>query len=270
MEFTLEVKLRSIPRDPRNTLIVACPEPSLASVVAIEYVIDALKMEELGSIRIRELAPMITVINGVAKLPYRLFYKREYALVTIRQHIPIPPDVYRDFISRILEWAEENGINRVICLTAIPAIGEKESEDVFFVTEEDHVEEFKALGFIPVKEATIAGAEAVFLDAVLSKNIVGALILAESKVLTAIRRLLESGKIATHKDILYILNQTVGQFGPDVTAAIKLVKAISKLINAEIPLDNLKEHASKYSFLIEKNLEAYLKPAKEEHIPIIY
>ncbi len=44
----LEVKLKSIPRDPRNMLVLSCPEPSLASVVSIEYVIDALKMEEIA------------------------------------------------------------------------------------------------------------------------------------------------------------------------------------------------------------------------------
>lgn len=270
MRPSLEVKIKSIPRDPRNTLIIACPEPSLASVVAIEYIIDALKMEEIGAIRFRNVTPVITAIDGVAKLPYRLFYKKEYALITIRQHIPIPMELYTDFINKILDWAEENGINRIICLTAIPAVGEKEIDNVYFVTEESYVEEFKVLGFLPVKDAIIAGAEAIFLDAVISRNIIGALIMAESKVLTAIRRLIEGGKVATHKDLMYILNQTVGQLGPDVIAALKLVKAVSKIINVEIPTDNLAEHANKYSFLIEKNLEAYLKPAKEAAIPLVY
>ena len=93
--------------------------------------------------------------------------------------------------------------------------------------------------------------------------------MAESKILTAIKRLIESGKITTHRDIMYILNQTVGQLGPDITAALKLVKAISKLINAEIPIDKLAEHAGKYSTLLEKNLEAYIKPPREE-VPLVY
>jgi len=59
----LEVKLKSIPRDSRNMLILSCPEPSLASVVSIEYVIDALKMEEIGAIKIGSISPVITVIE---------------------------------------------------------------------------------------------------------------------------------------------------------------------------------------------------------------
>ncbi len=267
----IEIKIKKIEKDPRNTLVIACPEPSLASVVAIEYIIDILKMEEIGAVRIRGLPPVVAAINGEAKLPYRLFYRKDLGLVTIRQHVPIPPEVYYEFINRILDWAEENNIRRVICLTAIPALSEKESDIVYFVTEEYHVDEFKSLGFEPIRDAIITGAEAIFLDAVLSRSIAGALIMAESKVLTAIKKLIESGRVASHRDVMLILNQTVGQLGPDVTAALKLVKAISKIINYDIPVDRLAEHATRYSSLIEKNLEMYLKPPRETtHIPLVY
>jgi uncharacterized protein len=268
-QVTFDVKIKTIPRDPRNTLVMACPEPSLASIVSIEYLVEVLKMEEIGSIKPRNLVPVITVINGAAKLPYLLFYDKDHALVVIRQHVPITPGTYRQFVNKVLDWAEDNGINRIVCLTSTSLLGEKELDTVYFVSEETHVDEYKSLGFEPLKEATITGIEAVFLDAVLSRNINGVLLLAESKVLTTINRLLMSGKIANHKDLLAILNQTVGQYGPDVTAALKLVKAIGKLINAEIPIDQLAEHANKYAFLIDKNLEEYMKPQKEE-MPVFY
>ncbi|NPA23704.1 MAG: proteasome assembly chaperone family protein [Crenarchaeota archaeon] len=267
----IEVKIRKIEKDPRNTLVIACPEPSLASVVTVEYIIDKLKMEEIGAIKITGVPPIITAVDGAAKLPYRLFYRRDLGLITIRQHVPIPMELYGQFIERILDWAEENNIRRVIAITSIPAVSETETEDVYFVTEEYYVDEFKSLGFQPIKDAIIAGAEAMFLDSVLSRSIVGALIMAESKVLTAIKKLVESGKVTSHRDVMYILGQTVGQLGPDVTAAIKLIRAISKLVNYEIPLDNLEEHARKYSSLIEKNLELWLRPQKETTTsPLVY
>ena len=268
----IEIKIKKIEKDPRNTLIIACPEPSLASVVAIEYIIETLKMEEIGAVRIKNLPPVVAAVNGAAKLPYRLFYRRDLGLVTIRQHVPIPPEVYYEFINRLLDWAEENNIRRVICLTAIPAIAEKESDVVYFVTEEYYVDEFKSLGLEPIKDAIITGAEAIFLDAVLSRSIVGAVIMAESKVLTAIKRLIESGKVTSHRDVMYILNQTVGQLGPDITAAVKLIRAISKIISYEIPVDKLAEHASRYASLVEKNLEMYLRPPRETTptLPLVY
>lgn len=248
---------------------MACPEPSLASVVTIEYLVEALKMEEIGSIKPRNVVPVITVVNGAAKLPYLLFYSKEYYLIAIRQHVPIPPGAYRQFVNKILDWAEESGINRIVCLTATSTLGEKELETVYFVSEEGHVDEYKNLGFEPLGEATITGMEAIYLDAVLSRNINGVLLLAESKLLSTISKLMLGGKITNHRDLLAILNQTVGQYGPDVTAALKLVKAVGKLINAEIPVDKLAEHANKYAFLIEKNLEEYMKPTKEE-VPVYY
>ncbi len=268
---SIEIKIKRIEKDPRNTLIIACPEPSLASVVTIEYIIDTLKMEEIGAIRFRNVPPVITAVDGAAKLPYRLFYRKDLGLITIRQHVPVPIELYGEFINKILDWAEENNIRRVICLTSIPAVGEKESDTVYFVTEEYYVDEFRSLGFQPIKDAIITGAEAVFLDSVLSRSIVGALIMAESKVLTAIKKLVESGKVTSHRDVMYILGQTVGQLGPDITAAIKLIKAVSKLINYDIPLDGLTEHANRYAFLVEKNLEMYLKPPKETPTtPLVY
>ena len=83
-QVTFDVKIKTIPRDPRNTLVMACPEPSLASIVSIEHLVEALKMEEIGSIKPRNLVPVITVINGAAKLPYLLFYDKDHALVVIR------------------------------------------------------------------------------------------------------------------------------------------------------------------------------------------
>ncbi|BDR91398.1 proteasome assembly chaperone family protein [Vulcanisaeta souniana] len=264
-----DIKIKSIPRDPRNTLIMACPEPSLASIVAIEYLVETLKMEEIGSIKPRGHIPIVTVINGAAKLPYRLFFDREHAIVVIRQHVPIPPMLYDQFVNKILDWAEDNSVGRVVCLTSTSLLTEQETDNVYFVSEESHTDEYRQMGLMPLQETTITGIEAVFLDSVLSRNINGVLLLAESKVLTAINKLIESGKISSHKDVLAILNQMVGRYGPDVTAALKLIKALSKVVGFEIPADKLAEHANKYAFLVDKNLEMYMKPPKEE-LPVFY
>jgi uncharacterized protein len=256
----LEVKIRSVPKDPRNLILLACPEPSLASVVATEYLIDSLKMNEIGAIRIRGIEPAVTVIDGVAKLPYRLFYSQETGLIVVRQHIPIPIPIYREFIDKVISWAEENGVSRAVCLSTMPSLGPSESDNVYFVTDELTVNSLTSLGFTPLKETIVVGVEAEFIDAVLSRGTMsGVLLLAESKLLTSINNLVKSGKLSSYRDVTYILNQTIGKFGPDVSAAIKLIKAVSKLINVDIKTDKLEEHASKYSFLVEKSVEEWAR-----------
>jgi uncharacterized protein len=256
----LEVKIRSVPKDPRNLILLACPEPSLASVVATEYLIDSLKMNEIGAIRIRGIEPAVTVIDGVAKLPYRLFYSQETGLIVVRQHIPIPIPIYREFIDKVISWAEENGVSRAVCLSTMPSLGPSESDNVYFVTDELTVNSLTSLGFTPLKETIVVGVEAEFIDAVLSRGTMsGVLLLAESKLLTSINNLVKSGKLSSYRDVTYILNQTIGKFGPDVSAAIKLIKAVSKLINVDIKTDKLEEHASKYSFLVEKSIEEWAR-----------
>ena len=256
----LEVKIRSVPKDPRNLILLACPEPSLASVVATEYLIDSLKMNEIGAIRIRGIEPAVTVIDGVAKLPYRLFYSQEIGLIVVRQHIPIPIPIYREFIDKVISWAEENGVSRAVCLSTMPSLGPSESDNVYFVTDELTVNSLTSLGFTPLKETIVVGVEAEFIDAVLSRGTMsGVLLLAESKLLTSINNLVKSGKLSSYRDVTYILNQTIGKFGPDVSAAIKLIKAVSKLINVDIKTDKLEEHASKYSFLVEKSVEEWAR-----------
>lgn len=256
----LEVKIRSIPKNPQNVVILACPEPSLASVVATEYLIDYFKMSEIGAIRIRGLEPAVTVIDGVAKLPYRLFYSPEANAVVVRQHIPIPTPIYREFIERVISWAEENGISRAICLTTMSALGNVESDNVYFVTDDVTVGALSNLGLLPLKETVIMGVEAEFLDVVLSRGTMsGILLLAESRLLTSINNLVKSGKIASYKDVMYILNQTLGKFGPDVQAAAKLVRAVAKIMNIDVKTDKLDEHAAKYSFLVEKGVEEWAK-----------
>jgi uncharacterized protein len=256
----LEVKIRSVPKDPRNLILLACPEPSLASVVATEYLIDSLKMNEIGAIRIRGIEPAVTVIDGVAKLPYRLFYSQETGLIVVRQHIPIPIPIYREFIDKVISWAEENGVSRAVCLSTMPSLGSSESDNVYFVTDELTANSLTGLSFTPLKETIVVGVEAEFIDAVLSRGTMsGVLLLAESKLLTSINNLVKSGKLSSYRDVTYILNQTIGKFGPDVSAAIKLIKAVSKLINVDIKTDKLEEHASKYSFLVEKSIEEWAR-----------
>lgn len=264
----LEFKISALPRDRRNSLLLACPEPSLAGVIAVEYVIDLLKMEEIGAIRIPELPPVVAVVNGAAKLPHRIFYSKDAGLLAIRQHMPVPPQIYAEFVGKVLDWAEENKVRDVICLSATAAIGEGES--VYFVTEEHLVDRFKSLGLTPLKEATVAGLEGAFLDAVLGRSIDGVLILAESKLLTAVKRLIEGGKVASHRDVLMILNDLVGRVGPDVSAAIKLINAVAKITGVQIDTSNLQEHAQKYAFLVEKNIEAMMQPAQQKReIPLM-
>ena len=256
----LEVKIRSVPKDPRNLILLACPEPSLASVVATEYLIDSLKMNEIGAIRIRGIEPAVTVIDGVAKLPYRLFYSQETGLIVVRQHIPIPIPIYREFIDKVISWAEENGVSRAVCLSTMSSLGPSESDNVYFVTDELTANSLTGLGFTPLKETIVVGVEAEFIDAVLSRGTMsGVLLLAESKLLTSINNLVKSGRLSSYRDVTYILNQTIGKFGPDVSAAIKLIKAVSKLINVDIKTDKLEEHASKYSFLVEKSIEEWAR-----------
>jgi len=98
----------------------------------------------------------------------------------------------------------------------------------------------------------VAGLEGAYLDAVLDRSIDGALLIAESKLLTAIKRLVDSGKVTSHRDVMLILNDLVGRVGPDVGAALKLVDAVAKLAETQIDTSKLQEHASKYAFLVEK------------------
>jgi len=178
----------------------------------------------------------------------------------VRQHIPIPIPIYREFIDKVISWAEENGVSRAVCLSTMPSLGPSESDNVYFVTDELTVNSLTSLGFTPLKETIVVGVEAEFIDAVLSRGTMsGVLLLAESKLLTSINNLVKSGKLSSYRDVTYILNQTIGKFGPDVSAAIKLIKAVSKLINVDIKTDKLEEHASKYSFLVEKSVEEWAR-----------
>ncbi len=259
----IEVKISPIPRDRNNVLVLSCPEPSLSGIVAVEYLIDTLRMEELGAIKVEALPPVIAVVEGVAKLPYRLFYSPDTGIIALRQHIPVPPQIYAQFIGKLLEWAEGNNIEMVVCLSAMPNVGEKESDDVYFVTEEQMAERLRGHGLIPIKEGVVSGIEGAFLDAVLSRRIKGVLLLAESKLLGSVKRLVETGRVGTHRDVMALLHDLVGKVGPDAVAALKLIRALSRLVGRELPTQNLEEHASKYSFLVEKNVEMLLSALQQ-------
>ncbi|MEM3326737.1 MAG: PAC2 family protein, partial [Thermoproteus sp.] len=67
-----------------------------------------------------------------------------------------------------------------------------------------------------------------------------------------------------------ILNDLVGRVGPDVAAALKLIDAVGKITGVQIDTSKLQEHAQKYAFLVEKNIEALMQPPQQRReIPLM-
>jgi len=226
---------------PGATLIAPAIEPSMASLLAVEYVSEALGLKEVGFMRMKGLQAPIYAIDGVLRAPCRLLYNSNYPLIAFRTAIKIPEELEEEIASQLIEWAERNEVERLVILSTI----EGEGEDVYVATESWLLEKYLKYGFRPIEKTVIKDFSAALLSECLLRRIDGVIIYAETPIYSVLKRIsskLQSGEISEAR-----ANELISGLKPDVKASLKLVEAVRRITGLEFDLSELKELAEKFS-----------------------
>ncbi len=116
-------------------LVVGFPTPGLVGSIAAGYLVESLRMEEIGFIAGDNLPPTVTMADGVASSPFRLYSsgvvcgpdrKCSQLLVALAD---IQPEILiMNRLSRtILDWAESRDVALVMIIEGTPVDGTKEA-----------------------------------------------------------------------------------------------------------------------------------------------
>ena len=165
---TKEIKLKS-----PSYLMLGLPDTGLVASISASYMVDALKMEEVGGIDSYRYFPPITVIhNGEPKPPLRIFHK-DNMLVMISE-IPISPAAIHPIAFLIVDYARKKGIDHIVSPVGIgvPNRVSIEKPTVYWTSTSKEGEEImEKLGIKKFQEGFIVGPYAIILKE--AKRIVG-------------------------------------------------------------------------------------------------
>jgi len=107
-----------------SMLIVAFPTIGLISSIAGHYIIDSLKLEEIGTITSRYFMPATVIHKSNPSPPVRIYAGKktcgpdgscEQVAVIISEFMP-PLDIIKPVVDKIIKWADEKGCQTIVAL----------------------------------------------------------------------------------------------------------------------------------------------------------
>ncbi|MFC1648526.1 proteasome assembly chaperone family protein [Nanoarchaeota archaeon] len=194
-------------KEPKGvTIIEGFPGFGLVSTIAIEFLLEHLKAENIGEFLYDELSPMLAIHKGKLVKPMGIFYVKKYNLVIL--HTTLDVKGYEWEVSEcIKKLAAKLKAKEIISLEGVQAVGDKPEAYTF----NNH--ELQKAGAKPLQESVIVGVSA-------------ALMLDNKKV---------SPLFAGAKSHL-----------PDAEAAAKLIEVLDKYLGLEVDFEPLVQQAHEF------------------------
>jgi len=181
----------------------------LVGPLSVGYVIDKLKMEEVGYLRSRHLPPSTVFMQGRLRHPFRFYANNDGTICAIICEITLPFGLH-DIVNTILDWAEKKGSHEIVILDGVASTSH--DDKAFCAAEEDlcRVMEDNDIKMIP--QGFITGVAGGLLNECLVRKIQGVTLLVKAN-----------------------------DKGPDPLAAATLVKAVNRAYDMNIDTTDLRK-----------------------------
>ena len=187
----------------------------LAGSLAIGYIIEKLKMEEVGFMRSRYLPPSTVFIQGRLRHPFRFYSNKEGTVCAVICEITLRMEGLYTLVAAILDWAEQRGSNEIVILDGVTS-RENHDNKAYCAAEEDlcRIMEDKGIKMIP--QGFITGIPGGILNECILREIQGVALLVKAN-----------------------------QKHPDSLAAATLVDAVNKAYKTNIDTEDLRKQKEK-------------------------
>jgi len=150
----------------------------LVGPLSVGYVVDKLKMEEIGYLRSRHLPPSTVFMQGRLRHPFRFYANNDGTICAIICEITLQMQGLYDIISTILDWAEKKGSHEIVILDGVASA--THDDKAFCAAEDDlcRVMENNDIKMIP--QGFITGVAGGILNECLVRKIQGVTLLVKA------------------------------------------------------------------------------------------
>jgi len=116
-----------------SLLIVAFPTVGLVSIISARFIVESLKLEEIGSIESPYLIPATAIHDGIPLPPVRIFAGRKTCgpnvscsqLVIILSEFMPPWEIMIPLTDAIIDWAQQKKCKYIVTLEGINIVDEE-------------------------------------------------------------------------------------------------------------------------------------------------
>jgi len=200
----------------------------LVGPLAINHIIDKLKMEEIGVMRSKYLPPSTVFMRGRLRHPFRFYANPEGTVCAIICEITLKMEGLYSLVSSILDWAAEKGSKEIVILDGVAST--EHDDKAYCAAEEDLIRTMADKDIKMIPQGFITGIPGGILNECLVREIQGLTLLEKAN------------KIA-----------------PDSAAAGTLIQAVNRFYEMNIDVTELQEDKerlhSEFSELSQKYVE---------------
>lgn len=238
----LELKLKIKPKNP--VIIEGFPGFGFVATIAVEYLLDHLKMHSIGTMWSPRLAPMAFVHNKRVVQPLEIFHNDKYNIIVLEAVAGVQGMEW-EVADALLELYKKVNAKEIISIEGVGSpIERKEPMAYYYANKADKKKKFEALKLGPIKDGIIFG-------------VAGALMLRAPKDINS----------------SFIFAETASNL-PDSKAAAKIVQVLDDYLNLKIDYKPLLKKAAGFEEnikgLVEKaRTAAMIKKDKEQVLPYI-
>lgn len=119
-----------------SMLVAAFPTVGLISSIAGHFIIDSLKLDEIGTIVSKHFMPATVIHKSKPSPPVRIYAGSktcgpdgscDQLAVIISEFMP-PWDIIKPLVDKILEWSDEKGCKTIVALEGTHAVGDRKEK----------------------------------------------------------------------------------------------------------------------------------------------
>ena len=204
----------------------------LVGPVAINHIIEKLKMKEIGVMRSKYLPPSTVFMKGRLRHPFRFYANPDGTICAVICEITLRMEGIYPLVASILDWAEEKGSKEIVILDGVAST--EHDDKAYCAAEEDLIRTMADKNISMIPQGFITGIPGGILNECLVREIQGLTLLAKAN------------KIA-----------------PDSAAAATLIEALNRFYEMDIDTTELKEEGDRINSEFSELSQKYVKHREE-------
>lgn len=154
-------------------LVTGFPGPGLVGMIATGRMIESLNMKLIAAIRSPLVPPVTPFYGGVLRLPIRICASNDGRFLAAISEVPLPFETLFFVANRILDWAEQRGVQKVVCLEGVAVEKREGAPEVFGAAESGLLEELERFEVQRVQKGLVAGIAGALLNECLIRKMDG-------------------------------------------------------------------------------------------------
>jgi len=214
-------------------LIEGFPGVGLIGTIAASYLVEQLKMEEVGYVSSPKFPPMSTIHDYRPHYPARIYQHKGKNLLVLLSEFIVPLNIVHDLSHEVLRWAKTKKVKQIVSMSGVAFHGPANAAKIYGIATTDE------------------------MARLLKKN--GVELIREG-VTTGVSGVLMAECAATRFPAISVLAPTEKGL-PDPRAAAKVVDMLNKIFKLGIDTAPLAKEADK----VETRMSDLLQKIKESH-----